>query len=81
MVETTSVVRHQFSILHAPCHIHILKSVHAYYIYHKNKKGKPPKKDLPLLKNDITNNLGPQKPVIYSRYMKSGLSSIYVGDI
>jgi len=23
--------------------------------------------DLPLLKNDITNNLEPQKPVIYSR--------------
>jgi len=29
--------------------------------------------DLPLLKNDITNNLRPKKPV--SRYMKSGLSA------
>ena len=27
--------------------------------------------DLPT-KNDITNILGPQKPVIYSRYMQSG---------
>jgi hypothetical protein len=26
-------------------------------------KGKPPKKDLPLLKSDITNNLEPKKPV------------------
>ena len=41
----------------------------------KNQKDKPCKKDLPLLKNDITNNLEPQKPVIYSRYMKSGLSA------
>jgi len=24
------------------------------YIYHKNEKSKPPKMDLPLLKNDIT---------------------------
>jgi hypothetical protein len=31
--------------------------------------------DLPLLKNDITKTLKPQKPVIYSRYMKSGLSA------
>jgi hypothetical protein len=30
--------------------------------------GKPCEKDLPLLKTDITNNLEPQKPVIYSRY-------------
>jgi hypothetical protein len=37
------------------------------YIYHKNKKGKPCEMDLPLLKNDITNNVEPQKPVIYSR--------------
>jgi len=28
--------------------------------------------DLPLFKNDITNNLKPQKPVIYSRYSKVG---------
>jgi hypothetical protein len=34
--------------------------------FFKIKKGKPCKKDLPLLKNDITNNLEPQKPVIYS---------------
>jgi hypothetical protein len=26
--------------------------------------------DLPLLKNDIPNNLEPQKPVIYSRYSR-----------
>ncbi len=36
----------------------------------QSQKGKPPKKDLPLLKNDITNNLEPQKPAIYSRYRK-----------
>ena len=35
----------------------------------KTKRANPRKKDLPLLKNDITNKLGPQKPVIYSRYM------------
>jgi len=28
--------------------------------------------DLPLLKNDITNNLEPPKPVIYSRYQRHG---------
>jgi len=33
----------------------------------KNEKGKLRKKDLPLLKNDIPNNLWPQKPVVYSR--------------
>jgi len=32
----------------------------------KNQKGNPLKMDLPLLKNDIPNNLEPQKPVIYS---------------
>jgi len=31
----------------------------------KNQKGKPCEMDLPLLKNNITNNLEPQKPVIY----------------
>ena len=46
-----------------------LKSVHADYIYHQNKKGKPCEMDLPSLKYDITNNLEPQKLVIYSRYM------------
>ena len=45
-----------------------LKSIDSDYIYHKNEKGKPCETDLPLLKNDITNNLGSQKPVIYSRY-------------
>jgi len=29
--------------------------------------------DLPLLKNDITNKLGPQKPAINSSNMQSGL--------
>ena len=43
-----------------------------YRIYHENEKGKPPKKDSPLLKYDITNNLRSQKPVIYSRYMQLG---------
>ncbi len=38
--------------------------------FFKIKKGKPCKKDLPLLKNDITNNLEPKKPVIYSRYCR-----------
>jgi hypothetical protein len=38
----------------------------------KNQKGKPCEMDLPLLKNDITNILGPQKPVIYSRNPQSG---------
>jgi hypothetical protein len=33
-----------------------------YPISCKITKGKPLKKDLSLLKNDITNNLGPQKP-------------------
>ena len=42
------------------------RSIHADCIYHKNQKGKPCEKDLPLLKNDITNNFKPQKPVIYS---------------
>ena len=43
-----------------------------FYAYiNKIKKGKPRKKDLPLLKNDITNNLEPQKPVIYSSDLES----------
>ena len=54
-------------------HKHNLKPTLVHYIYHKNKKGKPCQKDLPLLKNDITNNLGPQKPVIYSRYQLFGV--------
>jgi hypothetical protein len=35
----------------------------------KMKRANPAKKNLPLLKDDITNNLEPQKRVIYSRYM------------
>jgi hypothetical protein len=31
----------------------------------KLQKGKPLKKGFALFKNDITNNLGPQKPVVY----------------
>ena len=42
----------------------------------KNEKGKPSKMDLPLLKNDITNNLEPQKPVVYSS--KSAIGSRYL---
>jgi hypothetical protein len=37
------------------------------------KKGKPDEMDLPLLKNDITNNLRSQKPVVYSRYQRFGV--------
>jgi len=33
-------------------------------MYLKNEKGKPRKKDSPLLKNDITKILRPQRPVI-----------------
>jgi hypothetical protein len=47
-----------------------LKPTLVHYIYHKNRKGKPCKKDSSILKNDIPNNLEPQKPVIYSRNMK-----------
>jgi hypothetical protein len=53
----TSIPIRKQSILIA----YIVKSI-------KNQKGKPCEMDLPFLKNDITNNLGPQKPVIYSRY-------------
>ncbi len=42
------------------------------FIYHKNEKSKPQKKDLPLLKNDITKILRSQKPIIYSRNLQSG---------
>ena len=48
-----------------------MKPIHDDYIYHKIEEGKPCEKDLPLLKNDITNNLEPQKPVIHSRYCRS----------
>jgi len=37
-------------------------------IYHKNEKGKPPKKDLPLLKNDITTFELALKYGIHSKY-------------
>jgi len=37
-----------------------------HYIYHKNEKGKPCEKDLPISKNDIPNNLEHQKPVVYN---------------
>ena len=39
----------------------------------KNQKRQTPEKGLALLKKDITNNLEPQKPVIYSRKYKSHL--------
>jgi hypothetical protein len=41
------------------------------------QKGKPCEMDLPLLKDDITDNLEPQKPVIYSRYQQCGLLEEY----
>jgi len=49
-------------------HKHKLNPILVHYIYHQSKKGKTCEKDSPLLKNDITDNLEPQKPVIYSRY-------------
>ena len=49
------------------CQECILKSILPDYIYHKNEKGKPCEMELPFLKNDITNNLWPQKPVVYCR--------------
>jgi hypothetical protein len=52
---------------HSPTSI---SSDYIYRIIHKNQKGKPLKKDLPLLKNDITTIVRPQKIVIYSRYQK-----------
>jgi len=45
------------------------KSVRADYIYlnlSKKAKGQTLRKGYALLKDDITNNLEPQKPVIYS---------------
>ena len=52
------------------CQKHNLKPILTDYIYRiipsKDQKGKPQKMDLPLLKNDITNKLGPQKPAINS---------------
>jgi len=32
------------------------KMIDSDYIYHKNERGKPPKKDLPLLKKRYHNN-------------------------
>jgi hypothetical protein len=37
--------------------------------------------DLPYLKNDITNNLEPQKPVIYSRYYWSWIKDFKVKSL
>jgi hypothetical protein len=39
------------------CQSSNLNQLQLFYIYHKNEKGKPWKKDLPLWKNDITNIL------------------------
>ena len=55
-------------ILQISYHKHKLNPILVHYIYHQNEKDKPRKTDLPLLKDDITNNLEPQKPAIYSRY-------------
>ena len=38
-----------------PCQNNNLELILDIYIYHKNEKANPRKKDLPLLKNDITN--------------------------
>jgi hypothetical protein len=49
------------------------KTIYTDCIYrkiHKKSKGQTLSIDLPLFENDITNNLGPQKPVIYSRYLQ-----------
>ena len=40
------------------CHTSNLQPIIILCIYHKNEKGKPPKKDLPLSKNNIPNILG-----------------------
>jgi len=53
------------------------ESIHADYIYHKNEKRKPPKMDLPFLKNDIPNNLWPQKPVVYSESVEKAQLCIF----
>jgi len=63
--------------LYISCHKHKLNPILVLYIYHKNEKGKPCEMDLPLLKNDITKILRPQKPVIYSRYQQCGLLEEY----
>jgi len=55
-----------------PYHKHKLNPILVHYIYHQSKKGKTCGIDLPLLKDDITNNLEPQKPAIYSRNLQSG---------
>jgi len=39
------------------CQTHKLKPILICYIYHQNEKGKLCEMDLPLLKNDISNNL------------------------
>jgi hypothetical protein len=44
--------------------------LHISYLLQKCKKGKPPKNGFALLKNDITNILGPQKTVVYRRNQK-----------
>jgi hypothetical protein len=50
------------------CQSHILIQPLSSYIYHKKSKRQTLRKGFALLKNDITNNLKLQKPVIYSRY-------------
>jgi len=46
-----------------------LSTLHISHNFNKKSKGQTPEKGFAQLKDDITNNLGPQKPVIYSRYM------------
>jgi hypothetical protein len=41
-------------------------------IYHKNEKGKLRETDLPLLKNDITNLLGPNLLVLEFQTIRTG---------
>jgi len=67
MVEQDFVSAVTDTLLQIPYHKHKLNPILVHYIYHKNEKGKPSEMDLPLLKNDITNILRPQKPAIYSR--------------
>jgi hypothetical protein len=47
----------------------------------KNQKGKLRKKNSPLLKNNIPNNLKPQKPVVYSRYSRCRVEDLQQGKI
>jgi hypothetical protein len=66
------VVKCDVFIFQISCHNHNLKPIHADYIYHKNGKSKSCETDLPLLKNDITNLLGPNLLVLEFQTIRTG---------